>query len=183
MQDKAEIDGVAGGELHVRPAQNDPLVALLAIGRQLLLRHVAQLGLAPGLARQQIVRLRQGEQAALEGVPELPRRLGGAKGLRGDGLHGGQGVLHPVIELVEEEALLLLGVLLRGDVLEDADEIDRLFFDIEEDPALGVDPAHAAVRKPDTILVLVIPLVFDGIPPFLHHAIHVLGMKDLQPVW
>ena len=146
VQDKAEIDGVAGGELHVRPAQNDPLVALLAVGRQLLLRHVAQLGLAPGLAGQQVVRLRQGEQAALESVLELRRRLGGAQRLRGDGLHGGQGVLHPVVQLVEEEALLLLGVLLLGDVLEDADEIDRLFFDIEEDPALGVDPADA--RRP-----------------------------------
>ena len=105
---------------------HDPLVAALAIGRQFLLRDVVQVGVAPGVARQQIVGLRQGQEPALEGFPELRRVRTWSAGSGRDGLHGRQGVLHPVVQLVEKKPLLLLGLLARGDVLEDPDEMDRL---------------------------------------------------------
>ncbi|MEJ2626873.1 MAG: hypothetical protein P8Z80_20980 [Pseudolabrys sp.] len=71
----------------------------------------AQVGALPLIPGQLIVRLRQRDQPAFEALAERARRSGAARGLRGQRLHGGERVLDPVIELVDQELLALLGEL------------------------------------------------------------------------
>ena len=71
VQDKSEIDGVPGREVHLRSRDPDALVLLAAIGYELLLDDILQVRIPPGIAGEKIVGFRQGQKPALEGLAEL----------------------------------------------------------------------------------------------------------------
>ena len=96
-----------------------PMQAVLrhvGVGFHRLLDDLAQAGAFPVLARQHVVRARQGDQAALEAGPGLLGARRVAQGLRGDRLHGGEGVLDAVVQLVDQKLLMFLEPLALGDV-------------------------------------------------------------------
>ncbi|ACG78003.1 conserved hypothetical protein [Phenylobacterium zucineum HLK1] len=85
------------------PVQRDPL----GVGLELAAHHGAQVGAAPGAGGEHVVGAGEGHQPPLE-IADEGRHVGRVAGrLRRHGLHGGQVVLHPVIEFVEQELLLL----------------------------------------------------------------------------
>ena len=58
----------------------------------------------------------QGSQALLKGSPEVLGRFCSARGLHRDGLEGGQGIVHAVVDLGGQQPLLLLGAPALGHV-------------------------------------------------------------------
>jgi hypothetical protein len=68
------------------------------------------------------VGVRQRDEARLEGAAGFLDGLGAAQRLDGDRLHGREGVLHAVIELVDEKLQVVLCVPPGGDVEDRPDD-------------------------------------------------------------
>ena len=101
------------------------VLAGIAVGRDRLGDDRAQAGPLPVLAGQHVVGAGEREQAGLERGLRLVQRCRVAQGLGRDGLHGGQRVLHPVVQLVDQKPLVLLRLLGLGDVARDRQELVR----------------------------------------------------------
>src|SRR3954470_22445852 len=98
-----------------------------------------EVGAAPVLMGEDVVRLCQGHQPAAERTLRLRQAGGGAQGLAGDRLDDRQRVLHAVIELVDQQLALLFSALALGDVEADLDRAD--------DPAAAVVDRTGAGQK------------------------------------
>ena len=85
---------------------------------------VADRDLIEILPGEKIMGAGQGAQPRGESVALLARAF--AEGLRGDGLHRAQRVLHPVLDFVQQQVAGFLGALAFGDVARDLGGADDL---------------------------------------------------------
>ena len=138
VEDQAEGERFGRRERHRRSPDG---VAVRAVRAQLQHDDVVQIRAAPDRLGQQIVGRRQGQQPRFEGRLEGFRIRAGAQGLGGDRLHRGQGVLHPVIQFVQQELLLLLGPDSIGDVAAFDEDAPRRAAGVEDRLEDEVDEA------------------------------------------
>jgi hypothetical protein len=94
--------------------------------------------------RQHIVRPRQREETALEGQSGFTKLLVSPKALSRNGLHCGERILHPMIQLVDESGLLLLGYLRFGDVHCAASVAEKMPHIVEPTNCIGAEPPDVA---------------------------------------
>ena len=144
MGDEAEGEGGARIERHRLAAELHAL-ALAAIGLQLGAEHVAEGGARPARRVEEVVGVGERHQARLDALEGGVGIRGRAERLRDDRLDRGERVLDAVVELVEEEALALLGLLALGRVHDDAEGAHRPSAGVEEDAALEEGPARRRV--------------------------------------
>ena len=109
MHDHPDRQGGLRVQRHVRPALLDAAGAVL-VDLQLLPDDLAQRQVAPALPGEQAVGSSQRADPAHEAGAESLQRLRPGQGLRRDGVDHGQHVAHPMVDLVHQEALLLLGL-------------------------------------------------------------------------
>ena len=76
----------------------------------------AEIGAFPALLGQQVMHAGERHQPAFEAFLGVLHRLGVPEGLVDDGLNGRQGVLDPVIQLMDQQALVVQRTLVIRDV-------------------------------------------------------------------
>src|SRR5215203_1596246 len=121
--------------------------ARVAMRRERLLDDVAERCPFPALAGQHVMRLGERKQPGFEGFARLRRRLARLEALRRDRLHGRERVLHPVIELVDEELLRLFMSALLGAVAEDLEEAAAMVSERQHDAA-APEPRAVLAQMP-----------------------------------
>ncbi|GJE73397.1 hypothetical protein CHKEEEPN_4962 [Methylorubrum podarium] len=126
----ADRHGDLGGKIDRRAVEDDAQVRrglglALGIGHQLGGEQVAQARRLPRRLGEHAVGVGERLDAADEGLVEIVDAGGGARRRADDGLDRGERVLHPVVQLADEEAAALLGEVAVGHVGDDADQAPR----------------------------------------------------------
>ena len=96
--------------------KRSPLGALW--GRSVRHDQLAELDAVPALVRERGVGVAEVEQPCLERLAGAGIHTGIAERLGGDRLHGGERVVHPMMQLLDQQIPLLFGALSIGDVAE-----------------------------------------------------------------
>ena len=94
----------------------------------------------PASVGEHVVDLRQGDEAALDGARCMVDRWSVAKGLEGDGLHGRQGVFHPVVQFTDQEVPV-------------SDRLPQLIHDAEIPADVPTESASAAPPPPPPVQI------------------------------
>ena len=86
-----------------------PALTMGLVGFESALNDIHEVSPLPALAGEHVMGSRQGQKPPLEGVLRILRRVGRAQGLGGDRLDGRERVLHPVVQLVNQQLLVFSG--------------------------------------------------------------------------
>lgn len=157
---RAELDGVGGQFVQgqregVGGAGREEEVGALptrlagSYGPQFGRGQVVDGGAAPPRGGEKLVRAGHGLQPAAEGLQEGVERRGALGRLLGQGLDGGQHVLHPVVQLGHELLALVVLEVGEADVLDDAGQAQRGSGLIPRDDARQAQPDEPLVGRPN----------------------------------
>ena len=147
-----------------------------AVRCELVGEDVVEIGPPPLAQGEQVVGLGDGEQSQLEGLQELLPRSRVAPGLRGDRLDRRERVLHPMVELVQQDLVAFLGLAPVGDLHRHPDQALGSVR-IGDHVAAHVDPMHGAVRPAATVLDVELPLGFDRLLHLRSLVLHVVRVN------
>ena len=170
-----------GPQEHVGPF--DVRVVVSRIGCELALEQLVQRQALPLPIAQQLMRRGQRPNSRVESRYKMRHRAAGFECTRGDGGNGREHILHPMVELGQQQPLMIFGMTALSHVDIETDHALWSLVSAIHYQAARLDPAYLSSWTNDAILDAVLfPTFAKGLRPEILDPVAVIRMSSISPV-